>query len=247
MIGISSLCMLQDSLQDFLDTVTPTFSHVEVICEGNHTNYEVLSSYDCTVSFHAPFSDLNIMSLNEAIRAESLSQISENIRTANTYNAEAVCIHPGHFSPLGMHFPEKVRTIQKASLKALARTAEDLDIKVGVENMPLFPILSCRTPQDMEDLVTAVDSEYLGITFDVGHANTTHTAKQFLTLKELIVSVHLHDNFGDEDSHLALGEGNTDLHVLKELMDKRLIIEVNEYQDAVKSLHYLDNRTFLKK
>ncbi|MGC1121091.1 MAG: sugar phosphate isomerase/epimerase family protein [Candidatus Methanofastidiosia archaeon] len=244
MIGVSSLCMLQDSLQYVLDTVIPTFSHVEVICEGNHTDFEVLSSYDCSVSFHAPFSDLNIMSLNNAILAESLSQISENIEMANTYNAEAVCIHPGHFSPLGMHFPEKVRAIQKDSLRALARTAEDQNVKLGVENMPLFPILSCRAPEEMEDLVTAVDSEYLGITFDVGHANTTNTIEQFLDLKEYMVSVHLHDNFGDEDSHLALGEGNINLDFLKEVEDKRLIIEVNTYQDAVKSLQYLRDRTF---
>ncbi|MBU6997084.1 MAG: sugar phosphate isomerase/epimerase [Theionarchaea archaeon] len=244
MIGVSSLCMLQSDLQNVLDTVIPTFSHVEVICEGNHTNLEVLLSYDCSVSFHAPFSDLNIMSLNRAILAESLSQISETVEIAATYNAEAVCIHPGHFSPLGMHFPEKVRAIQRESLSTLARAAEDQNVKLGVENMPVFPILSCRTPQEMGDLIRAVDSEYLGITFDMGHANTTGTVKQFLDLKEYMVLVHLHDNSGDEDSHLALGDGNTNLDFVKELKDKRLIIEVNAYPDAVKSLQYLRDRNF---
>ncbi|MBU7038571.1 MAG: sugar phosphate isomerase/epimerase [Theionarchaea archaeon] len=234
--------MLQSSLQEVLDSVVPTFSHVEVVCEGNHTNLEVLFSYECSISFHAPFSDLNIMSLNRAIRSESLSQISKNIEMAVTYDAETVCIHPGHLSPLGMHFPKKVQAVQKESLEILARTAEDQNVKLGVENMPLFPILSCRTPQEIEHLVRAVDSEYLGITFDVGHANTTRTVEEFLDLKEFVVAVHLHDNFGDRDSHLALGDGNTNLDFMKELKDKRLIIEVYTYEDAVRSHRYLCDR-----
>lgn len=239
MIGVSTLCMLHSTLETVLETVGKTFSHVEIICEGNHTQYEILESFDFTVSFHAPFSDLNIASLNKAILKESLTQISENIELANIYNAEVVCVHPGHISPLGMHFKEKVRTTQIASLHQLAEKAEECDLILGVENMPYFPTLMARTPQEVTSILDAVDSDRVKFTFDVGHALTTGDVNQFLSLKDDIVAVHLHDNNGDQDIHLALGDGILDVDIIKELTGTLFIIEVYTFTDAVKSLHHL--------
>lgn len=238
-VGVSSLCMLHATLETILEKVTDTFSHIEVICEGNHTDLEVLESYNVTVSFHAPFSDLNIASLNKAILKESLKQISENIELASIYNAEAVCIHPGHFSPLGLHFQEKIFSTRRESLKKLAKKAEECSVILGIENMPMFSILFARTPEEVKTILCEVDSDYVGFTFDLGHANITGNVQQFLFLKEHITTVHLHDNHGDEDTHLALGEGTVNLDVIKELAEKRLIIEVNTFPDAVKSLYCL--------
>lgn len=240
-IGVSTLCMLHSDLETVLETVTPVFSCIEVICEGNHTNLEVLESYNLTVSFHAPFSDLNTASLNKAILKESLRQISENIEAASTYNAEVVCIHPGHFSPLGMHFKKKVFIIHKTSLNVLTKKAEEYSILLGIENLPMFNILFVRTPEEVKTILEEVNSPYLGFTFDIGHANTTGDVQQFLTLKEYITTVHLHDNFGNQDDHLALGDGTCDLAIIKELAEKRLVIEVNTYADALKSLECLKN------
>lgn len=242
MIGVSTLCMLDSPLENVLETVS-TFSHVEIICEGYHTNLEVLESYNYTVSFHAPFSDLNTASLNTAILKESLRQITDNIEHACKYNAEAVCIHPGHYSPLSIHFKEKAHEVHIQSLKKLAKKAEECNILLGIENMPYFPILCARTPEEVADILDKVDADNLRFTFDVGHANITGNVRQFLNLKEYMVTVHLHDNYGDRDTHLALGEGTVPLDVIKELADTRVIIEVNTYTDAVKSLDVL--RTIL--
>jgi sugar phosphate isomerase/epimerase len=236
LIGVSSLCMLHQPLQPVLEMVCKTFSHIEIICEGNHTDLDILDSYDMSVSFHAPFSDLNIASLNKAILKESLRQISENIERASTYNAESVCIHPGHFSPLGMYFKEKVHAVHIASLKELTTKAEECDVFLGIENLPMISILFFRTPEEVRAVLNEVNSPHLGFTLDLGHANTVGDARQFLTLKEDIRTVHVHDNYGDQDSHLALGDGTLDLDILKELKGKRLIIEVNTYPDALRSL-----------
>lgn len=238
-IGVSSLCMLHSTLETVLETVSTVFSHVEVVCEGNHTDYEVLESYDLSVSFHAPFSDLNTASLNKAILKESIKQISENIETASTYNAEAVCIHPGHFSPLGIHFREKVFGIHRESLKVLARKAEECSVLLGIENLPMFSILFARTPEEVRTILEEVDSPHLKVTFDIGHANTTGDVRQFLTLKEHIVTVHVHDNTGNQDDHLALGDGTVNTNIIKELSKTLLVIETYTFKDAVKSLDVL--------
>jgi sugar phosphate isomerase/epimerase len=56
----------------------------------------------------------------------------------------------------------------------------------------------------------------LRFNFDVGHANLSdgpaedRVAKSFAPLKDLVVSVHLHDNHGDKDEHLLPYEGSID-------------------------------------
>ena len=243
MIGVSTLCMLHHTLETVLDTVGKTFSHIEIICEGDHTTYEVLESFDFTVSFHAPFSDLNIASLNKKILKESLTQITETIEQASAYNAKAVCVHPGHISPLGMHFKDKVRATQIASLKHLGKIAQECTIVLGVENMPYFPVLTARTPQEVATLLDTVNSDYVKFTFDVGHAQIKGDVTSFLALKEEMVLVHLHDNNGDQDAHLAVGDGILDVSFIKTL-PKVFIIEVNTYTDAVKSFNRLQTLTF---
>ncbi|MBU7016188.1 MAG: sugar phosphate isomerase/epimerase [Theionarchaea archaeon] len=241
MIGVSSLCMLDSTLEQVLETINDVFSSIEVISEGNHTNLQILESYNYSVSFHAPFSDLNIGSLNKAILKESLNQITETIERAPRYNVKAICIHPGHYSPLGMHFREAVHDLQVASLKYLAKKAEENGVFLGVENMPHFPILCARTYEEIERIIKEVDSPRVGFTFDVGHAHVSGNLTGFLQLKDFIEVVHLHDNYGDQDAHLALGDGTIPLEVIKNLHDKRLIIEVNTYEDALRSLEVLNN------
>ncbi|MGD2249271.1 MAG: sugar phosphate isomerase/epimerase family protein [Candidatus Methanofastidiosia archaeon] len=241
MIGVSSLCMLHDNLHTVLQTVNPYFSHIEVICEGYHTDLEVLHSYDMTVSFHAPFSDLNIGSLNPSILKESITQISSYIEKASTYNVHTVCIHPGHYSPLGLHFKEKVHTTRTASLKKLARTAEEYGVVLGVENMPQFSILYSRTPDEIKEILQDVSSPFVKFTFDLGHANIVGDVYQFLELIEDMVSVHVHDNCGDHDTHIAFGEGTIPVNIVNNLKDLLLIIEVNTFEDAVKSFDTLEN------
>ena len=239
MIGVSTLCLLDSTLETVLKIIDTSFTCIEVVCEGNHTDLEVLESYDYSVSFHAPFSDLNIGSLNKAILKESLNQISKTIERAPRYNVEAICIHPAHFSPLGMHFKETVHSIQVASLKSLARKADECNVFLGVENMPNFPILCARTCEEVERIIKEVDSPSVGFTFDVGHAHISGDLEGFLPLKDFIQVVHLHDNFRDQDTHLALGDGNIPLDIIKDLRSKRLIIEVNTYEDALKSREVL--------
>ena len=121
----------------------------------------------------------------------------------------------------------------------MAKKAEECSILLGVENMPYFSILCARTAEEVERILNEVDSPYLGFTFDVGHANITGNVEQFLSLKEYITTVHLHDNAGDQDTHLALGEGTLPLDIIEKVAGKNLVIEVSTYQDALRSLEVL--------
>ena len=47
----------------------------------------------------------------------------------------------------------------------------------------------------------------MGFIFDVGHANTNGNVEDFLKLKDKIIHAHFHDNHGERDEHLPVGNG----------------------------------------
>lgn len=159
------------------------------------------SSYGLEISVHAPFSDLNIASLNSPIWRETLRQVEAVIEGLADY-AHIFVIHPGYVSPLATFCPEKALDKNKQALIRLVQCADECQVKATVENMVNEDFLLGRFPHEIEDM----RPDGLGFTFDVGHANTAGVIDSFAQLK--IDHVHLHDNNGQTDEHLPLGMGN---------------------------------------
>ena len=93
---------------------------------------------------------------------------------------------------------------------------------------------------DLNDLLVSLD---MGMTLDIGHAHHVgYSADEMIF--DSIKHIHAHDNFGDDDSHLAFGEGNIELkHIINTLeknnYDGIYIIEVNDYDSIKKSYEYM--------
>jgi|GEM_PF-5055020 len=109
-----------EQLEDVKDV---GFEGWEVIAEGpqkldEHTvsliDY-LRFSYDLEISVHAPFSDLNIASLNQPIWAETLRQIKATMDAAADY-ARVFVILPGYVSPLAALCPDKALRKNKEAL-----------------------------------------------------------------------------------------------------------------------------------
>ena len=103
--------------------------------------------------------------------------------------------------------------------------------------MPACPMCMGTTP---EDLLTLLEGTELGICFDIGHANTTNTVQEFLSLKDRFDNVHIHDNMGVSDEHLPIGKGTVDFPaVINALGPRRYVIESREWDDALESRNTL--------
>ena len=81
------------------------------------------------------------------------------------------------------------------------------------------------------------------MTLDIGHANHAGYAPDEMIF-DSIKHIHAHDNFGDEDAHLAFGEGSIDLkYIINKLEEKSYdgiyIIEVNDTDSIKKSYEYM--------
>ena len=103
-------------------------------------------------------------------------------------------------------------------------------------------------PDHLIQLMECINSNFFGMCVDAGHFN----AFSKLDIREClgryplgsIKEIHLADNKGDRDTHLALGDGNIDFFKFFMILEKRkekhiFVLEPNNLDEAGKSLSFL--------
>jgi len=244
-IGISSPDFSLIDFEEIMEKISKHFNRWEIVAEGKHYLWDIKEkflkitpSYNVKFSVHAPLSDINIASLNPRMRDESIQQINETIKISSQLGMNMVTMHPGHLSPLGVLVPEKVKELNKNSVKKISETAEEYGVTIALENMPNQRITTCHS---LSELLEISDSN-VELCFDIGHANTNNNIGEFLDYGKF-ANVHIHDNFGKEDPHLVIGEGNIDFrNVLKKLNEKYsgvVVIESRGLKAGVESKNVL--------
>ena len=243
-IGASTLAGITDKLEDILEFIEGLgLEYAEIVHQYPHgkVDVETLESFNLKYSVHSPFMDVNIASVQEKSRANSIDQIKASIDLANEIDAEAVVVHPG-FAPFlaNKYFLDKVYEYSNESIRQLGEYGEDLGVLTTIENMPTFDGMLYYDMNDLNDLLVSLD---MSMTLDIGHANHAGYAPDEMIF-DSIKHIHAHDNFGDEDAHLAFGEGSIDLkYIINKLEEKSYdgiyIIEVNDTDSIKKSYEYM--------
>ena len=247
MIGVSSTEFSAYMFEEVIAEVSKVFDHWEIFSEAEHRLQPLVSrfidlmpSYNLSYSIHAPISDINIGSLNERIREDSVIEILTTAETAANLNIDTVTIHPGLSCMAVPYMEEKAAEKARKSLGSIDRIASEYGIRIAVENMPAFPFMLGRTAEELKYLL---DGTNLSFCFDIGHANTTDQIDEIIKeFGDRFVNVHIHDNNGEHDEHLTLGEGSIDFKsVLAKLGNYRenFIIESKSFPSAVESQDYL--------
>jgi len=247
-IAVSAPLFSMLPLEDMLERIEKEFSIWEFISEGNCRLIEVkdrlrefMQSSKLRFSVHGPISDINLGSLNPAMRKASKKELVENIKTASELGIGPVTLHIGFLSPLTILYPDKTRALTRSSLKTIDAVAAEYGVKIGVENMPRTKWGVFVEPWE---LVAATEGMDLGICFDIGHANITGNLDEFMPLADRFVNIHIHDNHGKWDEHLIFGKGNIELQKLvKKLKGKykgNWVIECNKLDEGVESQRILE-------
>lgn len=243
-IGASTLAGIEYSLENALEFIESLgIEYAELVHQfpSEEITPDVLESYNLKYSIHAPFMDVNIASLQNQSRLNSIKQIKSSIGLANKIDAEAVVIHPGVTSFLpNKFFKKEVNEFAKESMIELGKYGEDLGVLTTFENMPAFGTMLF---QDMNELNEHLTNNGLYMTLDIGHANHAgYSADEMIF--DSIKHIHIHDNFGDDDAHLPLGEGSIDLKRIVNTLESKnydgiYIMEVNDYDSIKKSYEYM--------
>lgn len=222
------------------------FSGWEIVSDGNYRLEdpacnkrirETLASTNLKTTVHAPYGDLNLATLNDPIWRESIRQICTCIEHAADLS-DRVTIHPGYMSPVGKLVPQKIWGLQKEALRQIGRVAADHNMTACLENMISMKEFLCRFPEELIGMTEGIEG--IGMTFDFGHANTVGKVKEFLPYAGRANHIHIHDNHGESDEHLALGEGTINWTVVGREIAKRYqgiaVIEGRSVEEGKKSL-----------
>ncbi len=243
-IGASTLAGIEYSLENALEFIESLgLEYAELVHQypSEKIDKDLLESFNLKYSIHAPFMDVNIASLQDQSRLNSIKQIKASIDLANEIDADAVVVHPGVTSFLpNKYFRKEVIGFAKESMLELGEYGEDLGVLTTFENMPNFESMLFENMTELNDFL---EENGLFMTLDIGHANHAgYSADEMIF--DSIKHIHIHDNFGDDDSHLTLGEGNIELKRIVNTLESKsydgiYIIEVNDYDSIKKSYEYM--------
>lgn len=158
---------------------------------------DIAVEHDISLSVHAP------LQLNP-LKSQGLERFSETFEFAKDIGASLLNIH--------LYTDEGIAAYV-AALTPLIKLLAQNNIKLSIENTPH------TTPEDFNELFARLQAGYddlshVGMCLDAGHANLcSATRNDYLRFVDLlgphvpVIHMHMHENYGDYDSHLPIFTG----------------------------------------
>lgn len=234
--GVNTWFFQEYSVKEALQKISETgFSAAEVwmehILKTDEDPVDIADyahSLEMTLTLHSTSYDINLTSINEGIRKESLRQAELAVEIADKLKAEVLVIHPGRLSASRCSLETYWMDLEDA-FKKINGWAERADLKVGIEAMEKKTNEVYILPDHVKRMLSRGWSN-IGLTLDIAHTYTVMRPEDYIKQidPEWIFHVHLSD--GDENhTHLPLGKGKIDidsaLESLKEVYDGIVAIE----------------------
>lgn len=207
------------------------FQGVEIFCARSHFEYTLKSEIRAMaghleaqhlelVSLHAPTSrdisamresgtPLSICEIERVRRIEAMDELKRVIDVADDLPYARLILHMGGSRETAD--PRK-RDAALSSLEHLVLHARHAGVTICVENT----LSEMGDPAYLRAFVEETRLTGLRFNFDIGHAflaefpEAERLEKSFTPLRDLVSSVHLHDNSGVKDEHLPPFEGSID-------------------------------------
>jgi sugar phosphate isomerase/epimerase len=221
-IGVSSWSLLNADLDSAVKAIGDAgFEYIEVWGEVPHAYHDwvdakrlkdTLSAYDMVLTLHAPFTDLNIASPFQPVRAAVAKTMDDFVRFGIRLGASIITVHPGSVHNIALVSNSTESAVQ--IIRGMVKTSEGR-IAISIENQArssskyLFPLAS--TVESLEQMLSAVEGTRF--TLDTGHAHVSGLDPVALAQRfgSRFVEVHLSDNCGTSDDHMILGQGTANL------------------------------------
>ena len=160
-----------------------------------------------TVTLHGPFIDLNSGSPDSAVRRLTRQRFQQVLELVPLFEPKSVVCHAGYDAKRYDYFKD---TWVENSLELwswLASRLAENGSRLMLENVYE------DGPEDIQILFERLKERGVGFCLDTGHASAFSQSDLQLWLQSLgsyLEQLHLHDNFGNSDAHLAIGSGTID-------------------------------------
>jgi sugar phosphate isomerase/epimerase len=202
---------------------------------------KILEKKGILVSFHAPFMDLSPGGDDRLVREVTFKRMQQIVHLAGIFNPLVIVVHPGYDD---LRYGDHVEAWIEQSAETWKRVIDSLSSNntvIALEN--IFE----KRPDTLHALIQSIDSPRFRYCLDTGHFNMFSEIpfeQWFDKLGSYLAEIHLHDNHGESDEHLGIGQGNFDFSLLFSLLETNdssplLTIEGKNKEEIIKSLNYL--------
>lgn len=188
-IGLEGSCLYENSDKDFIQ-VARAFKKAGLAC-----------------TIHAPFCDLAPGATDQLILEATRNKLLRAFDLIEIFEPQSIVCHLG--------YEDNKHSFRREEW--LANSVETWQEMLAVAELHRVPITFENTyetsPDQHIDILTRLNSPQARFCLDVGHvmAFAKNTWQEWLApLSPWLSQLHLHDNQGDRDHHLAIGKGDFD-------------------------------------
>ena len=202
-----------------------------------------ISDFDGIVTLHALFSGLNPGVSDKALKEVVNKRYQQSFEAAMAVGAKHVNFHSGH---KGMHHRVSIEKNCQTSIKfwkEYIKQFEDNGVVDVLENVLDFDYEHIKT------IVDEVNSPFLKVCLDTGHANLCSTISPqdwIKTYGDRLQHMHLHNNFKTNDDHNGIKYGTVNflgiVDTLKsENLNPYIVFEIFDKKELVESVEIFKN------
>lgn len=165
---------------------------------------KILAGAGLKITFHAPFMDLRPGALDDRIRRTSIDRIRQVFDLAPYFHPLKIVCHASFDEHYYVSVDDLWLAASVKTWKELIAVARDNKTMIALEN------IYEKNPRILQRLFETLSSDDICFCFDTGHFNVFSCEPLNVWMKALgkyLGHLHLHDNFGQRDEHLAVGDG----------------------------------------
>jgi sugar phosphate isomerase/epimerase len=163
------------------------------------------------ITLHGPFFDLVPGGMDKKILRATRERLREAFDLIPVFEPMSIVCHTGYDRKRYGDMRDRWLETAVETWTPLIRDLEGTGTVVVLENVYE------KTPRMMLKLLNELGSEKAGFCFDGGHMNVfseTDLSGWIKAMAPFLKQLHLHDNSGTRDDHLAIGAGNIDFDLL---------------------------------
>lgn len=192
-------------------------------------------------SMHAPFFGMNPACIDYKVRDIAKERFSKAYEIGKELKVENIVFHTGY----SFYFKPNEPTIKRFG-EFWNDFLKDKDDNIELHFENVFE----QKWEYLKEFVDVIDNKRVSMCLDLGHVNANSDQSFEMWIKGLnknIRYVHLHNNYGDNDSHYGIKRGTINmaivLNLLKEFSpDAIWTIETREIEE---SMNWLNNNGFI--
>jgi sugar phosphate isomerase/epimerase len=197
-----------------------------------------------TVTIHGPFFDMCPGSLDPQVRAVTRKRFEQLLELVPLFEPKTVVMHAGYDWKRYGYVKGDWLENSLQTWRWMAERLKTIGSRLMLEN-----VYESR-PEELRPLFEQLAGRGVGMCLDTGHLSAfgKASAVQWVdAMADVLGQLHLHDNYGDRDQHLAMGTGSIDFAALFQRLvavcptPPVITLEPHEEDALEPSLSYLEN------